>query len=369
MSIDALAGDAQAGPRVPLANLYYLLCYAHNRLEARDLIDVSTLTGTAPVHLYAVILDEGMRRLRQRGVPRLYRTITEDTRAPRGRIALSATISQGLLVRGQVRCEVDILTEDVAYGRTLKAALRRLAGNREIAYAQRTRLREHVRFLGCITDVWPTPALLADARAMRLDSTSAFVLDICAMVLEDALIRPGEGPARFRSWGGSPQQMGLLFENFVCNFLRREQHRFHVSKPPIRWRVEASSTDRRFLPGMEGDILLSDTTQRILIEAKFTPWPLNGTKLRSGHLYQLHTYLAHLADGISPLTGVLLYAEVDGPLRLDYVLAGHRLLIRSLDLAQPFEGIHKDLLALAQEVAADTSAPGSIFAAGLGERP
>jgi 5-methylcytosine-specific restriction enzyme subunit McrC len=163
--------------------------------------------------------------------------------------------------------------------------------------------------------------------------------------------------------------MGLLFENFMYNFLRREQHRFQVTKPPIRWRVEASSTDRRFLPGMEGDILLSDPTQRILIEAKFTPWPLKGTKLRSGHLYQLHTYLAHLGDGMTPLTGVLLYAEVDGPLRFDYMLAGHRLLVRSLYLAQPWQGIHENLLALAQEAAAGMSAAGSVLAAGLGERP
>lgn len=339
-----------AGPRVPLANLYYLLCYAHNRLEARDLVDVSTLTGTAPMHLYAAILDQGVRRLRQRGIPRLYRGVTEDTRAPRGRIALTPSISQGLLVRGQVRCELDILTEDVAYGRVLKAALRRLSGDRAIPPAVRIRLRDHVRFLGRITDLRATAAMLADARAMRLDSVSGFILDICAMVLEEVLIRPGEGPARFRSWGGSPQQMGLLFESFVRNFLAREQRRFRVGKPSIAWRVEASAVDHACLPGMEGDVLLSNETQRILLEAKLTPTPLNrgrhGSKLRSSHIYQLHTYLAHLGDGVLPLTGVLLYAQVDGPLRLDYTLVGQRLLVRSLDLGQQWQGIHEDLLAL-----------------------
>lgn len=347
---------AGAGPRVPLANLYYLLCYAHNRLEARDLVDVSSLAGAAPVHLYAEILDQGMRRLRQRGIPRLYRAITEDTRAPRGRIELTPSISQGLLVRGQVRCEVDMLTADVAYNRILKAALRRLIGRREVPSMQRVRLRDHVRFLGLITDVRPTPAMLADARAMRLDSTRGLVLDICAMVLEDALIRPGGGPARFRSWGGSPQQMGLLFETFVRRFLQREQRRFQVKKPPIAWRVDASAAALGFLPRMEGDVLLTDATQRVLLETKFTPWPLTrgsrGTKLSSGHLYQLHTYLAHFVDRALPLTGVLLYAQVDDPLRLDYTLAGHRLLVRTLDLAQPWPGIHQDLLGLVDDITA-----------------
>lgn len=75
-----------------------------------------------------------------------------------------------------------------------------------------------------------------------------------------------------------------------------------------------------------------------------------GTRLRSSHLYQLHTYLAHFAGGL-PLTGVLLYAQVDGPLRLDYRLADHRLLVRSLDLGQPWQGIHEDLLGLVEEIA------------------
>lgn len=350
-------GPHLAGPWVPLANLFYLLCYAHNCLEARELIDVSTLRGTSPVDLYAVVLDEGMRRLRQRGIPRLYRSLTEDTRAPRGRIELTPSISQGLLVRGEVQCELEILTEDVAYGRILKLALRRLAGNPEISLDKRIRLRDHVRFLGRVTDVWPTPALFAEVQAMRLDRVSAFVLHVCLMVLENALMHPGEGPARFRSWGGSPQQMGLVFESFVRNFLDREQRRFKVSKPPIHWRVEASSADVRLLPGMQGDVLLSDKTQRILIEAKFTPQPVNrgarGSRLRSEHLYQLHTYLVHMTGGVlPPLTGVLLYAQVEGPLRLDYMFAGHQLLVRSLDLAQPWQGIHQDLMALLDDVAA-----------------
>lgn len=188
--------------------------------------------------------------------------------------------------------------------------------------------------------------------AMRLDGASRFVLDICMMVLEDVLIRPGEGPARFRSWGGSPQQMGRLFENFVAGFLRREQRRFQVKKPPIHWHVEASPAHRAFLPRMEGDVLLSDRTQHLLIEAKFARRPLNGAKLKSGHLYQLHTYLAHLGGRMTPLTGVLLYAQVDAPLKFDYMLAGHRLLVRSLDLSQPWQRIHEDLLSLVHEAAA-----------------
>jgi 5-methylcytosine-specific restriction enzyme subunit McrC len=74
-------------------------------------------------------------------------------------------------------------------------------------------------------------------------------------------------------------------------------------------------------------------------------------KLISAHLYQLLTYVAHHAwsAGSAPL-GVLLYAGLGPGQPLHYQLGGHMLLVRSLDLAQPWRLIHRDLLALATEL-------------------
>ena len=68
-------------------------------------------------------------------------------------------------------------------------------------------------------------------------------------------------------------------------------------------------------------------------------------KLRSEHLYQVLNYLEHLKPG-PPTTGMLLYAQSGSALSLDLTLGGHRLQIRSLDLNQPWDGIHRDLLEL-----------------------
>lgn len=345
--------------RVPLQNLFYLLCYASNHLQARRLIDVSAITGTAPMALYAVILDACVARLRRRGVPRQYRAFREDTGTPRGRIALTPSIARGLVQRRMLTCEIDALTADIPFNQLVKAALRRLAGNAHVDRARRARLRGHLRFLGHIADIPPSARALEAARAGRLDGGNDFLLGICELVLADLLLEPtGAGAAdrglRFDEYDGTSQKMGLLFESFVRNFLAREQSRYRVRKRRIPWQVDAHDRAVRMLPMMEGDMLLIRPDRRILIECKYLSRPVRARqggrdKLISSNLYQLHTYLAHLsADGGPPTVGVLLYAEVDGPLSLDYRLLDYSLLVRTLDLSQPWQGIHDDLLALVQ---------------------
>ena len=44
---------------IPLENVYYLLCYAWNRLDARDRVDVSAIPGNRIENLLAKVLIEG----------------------------------------------------------------------------------------------------------------------------------------------------------------------------------------------------------------------------------------------------------------------------------------------------------------------
>ena len=43
---------------------------------------------------------------------------------------------------------------------------------------------------------------------------------------------------------------------------------------------------------------------------------------------------------------MLLYPTVDSPLSADYTHKGHEISIRTINLNQPWQGIHNDLLAL-----------------------
>ena len=107
---------------------------------------------------------------------------------------------------------------------------------------------------------------------------------------------PGGG-YRFVDFRHSDQEMGLLFEAFVRNFLRREQDDFTVKRETIRWAMTAqSSAGEALLPVMNTDISLVARNRKIIIETKFYRSPLRagrggGQRLREQHLYQIFAYL------------------------------------------------------------------------------
>lgn len=57
---------------IPLENVYYLLCYAWNRLDARDRVDVSAVPGNRIENLLAKVLIEGTAHLLRSGLDRSY---------------------------------------------------------------------------------------------------------------------------------------------------------------------------------------------------------------------------------------------------------------------------------------------------------
>lgn len=351
--------DTPTGPplAVPVANLYYLLCYARNQLEARDLIDVDAVEGASPADLFAEVMVAGVRRLMRRGVPRSYRSRQEDTRAPRGRLELSPSITGGLLMRGQVRCTIDELTPDIVFNQALKTALRVLASRPEVTAERRRALRRHVVALGTVRDVRLSADLLRAAQSEGRVGLEDMLLGICELVWMAGL-PAASGPGRaFLDLTADARIFGRVFEDFVLGWFRAEQSTFCARKVKVPWQVDARPTDRAFLPEMEGDVLLARSDARFLLECKAYAQTLGGrygaSKVRSAHLYQILTYLAHLAaDGGPPLAGMLLYARAEVDLDLAFELGEHRVMVRTLDLRRPWHEIDGALQRLTSHLAA-----------------
>ena len=71
--------------RIPISNVYYLLCYAWRHVEERDLVGVDALEELDRVHdLLATVLVQGTFRLVRQGIDRGYRDVREDLAGIRG---------------------------------------------------------------------------------------------------------------------------------------------------------------------------------------------------------------------------------------------------------------------------------------------
>ena len=146
----------------------------------------------------------------------------------------------------------------------------------------------------------------------------------------------------------------MVFEDFVRNFFRSEQTEFSVRSEIIKWHVTAAEPHSiSYLPEMVTDISLRSPSRTIIIDTKYYRQTLSSNwgseKIRSAHLYQLFAYLKNLeprGGTDASAAGVLLYPTVGQNLDLHYVLGGHHVRIKTLDLNVHWKRIHAELLGI-----------------------
>src|SRR4051812_17673229 len=112
---------------VSSVNLFYMLCYAWDRLDQIDLIDISAIGRheRAP-DLLARVLTNAVNDIVRRGLERGYVTTEEELCGVRGRIDVSSSSAQMLLHQAKVRCHTDDLSVDIPANRIIRSTLRLL---------------------------------------------------------------------------------------------------------------------------------------------------------------------------------------------------------------------------------------------------
>ena len=341
---------------IPIANVYYLLCYAWGHAEELDVVRLEDLEGLTRVQdLLGHLLGGGTLRLIRRGLDRGYREVREDLAGIRGKVALSDTAARALRSRGRVACDFEELSHDVLHNRILRSALAVLLMVADLDRGVRDRIRLAYRTLDGVSVVRLSRRLFGQVQLDRNRRRYRFLLSVCRLVHECLLVDEKSGDARFTDFRRDHARMWKLFEDFVTEFYRREQREFRVNPGGRRIRWDDGGTadhQRATIPQMEGDVLLDSTARRIVMDTKYYGEALAGyrgaRKLRSDHLYQLLAYLRNReATELGPRhEGVLLYPMVGERLAIDLRLEGFSIQARSVDLGQPWPGIHREMLGL-----------------------
>lgn len=341
-------------PLVPIRNIYYLLCYAWEHAEGTALAGVGGLEAERIEDLLAHVLASGVARLLRRGLDRAYVEYEEDLRSPRGRLDVSATLKRNLERASRVVCRYDELSQDVLHNQLLRATMLRLASSGVEPTLARKLMAVAERMRG-VTTIEPTPALFRRVQLHRNNAHYRFLLHVCELATRWLVPEQHGSGFHFQDFRADEQQMGALFEEFVRNFLRREQTAFRVlGSERIQWFAEpVVPGSELLLPGMQTDISLVSPGRKVVVDTKFYASPLRvgrdgRKKLREEHLYQVFAYLKNLearghgaADSV-----VLLYAASGERFDHSFRLGRHELRACTLDLDQPWPAIRGDLLSL-----------------------
>lgn len=342
---------------IPIANIYYLLSYAWDRLDEQGAPLVSAEETTSLQDLFARILEVEVGRLLKRGLARTYVEHSEEIAGVRGRIDLAASVKRTTLSRAAAVCVFDELSSDTTANRIIKATLRNLARVGGLDAGSAERLRELFRRVVDVRDIALDETCFREAARQRPRGAYVLLLDVCEVVYRNLLVDERTGQVTFRDFTRDDRQMAALFERFLLRFYSLHQQRYRVSAPQLRWSAMGASGDVAFLPLMRTDICLRNRESIVVMDAKYHATTLTERfgkqTIRSGHLYQLFSYMHHLSlqSPAARVSGVLIYPRTTSSVCVQVELSGYPVKVVAIDLSMSSSQIHNDLLMVLDEAA------------------
>ncbi len=342
--------------KIPVENIYFLLCYAWADLEQRDAININASDTHNVEDLYARVLSNGVQRLVKRGLDRDYILHREETQRLRGRIDFSESIKRQTWHQGHMSCEFDELSHNIVHNQIIKTTIGNLINTSGLSRDRRDELIAVNRYLKSIDKIPLTSAAFKRVQLHRNNRHYRLLLSLCELIRDSLLpVKDATGKQIMKEFIEDEKKMPKLFENFVKHFYHKEQSTYKVSSKKIEWDVSSTDAEsEQVLPGMITDVTLDSPGRKIIIDCKFYKEVLaqsqyrGNNRIHSPNLYQLFAYLKNKETdtGWENCEGVLLYPTVTESYDFNYVISGHKIRIYTLNLNQAWQGISEDLLAL-----------------------
>lgn len=335
---------------IPVRNIYYLLAYAWNCLDEAEMTGAAADQELKLPDLFARLMCGGVAHLLKRGLQREYAVVREELAGIRGRVDFAQSLKRASFPRARAWCAFDELGPDTEANRIIKTTLRRLAGAQGLAPELVSELRDLYRRMPGVRETRITSlsfvrlSLGSQARFYR------FLMLVCALVHESLYVDESREETQFRDFTRDDRKMNRLFERFLFSFYEKEQKTFSVQAPYLRWKLEGEPADVARIPIMRTDLVLSRSDRVIVADAKYyveTLTERRGSRtVRSGHLYQLTAYMRHISRPMNEVSGLLIYPQTTESVCINVNLDGHAVRVATINLDQPWPGIHHDLMAL-----------------------
>jgi len=360
--IAASVTATSTGELASLSNLYRMLCYAWGKTDTSTLRAAETTSFDNVQDLLAFLLARATKDILRRGIARGYRDLTEDLRAPKGKLLAGETMKRQLRTRGRAACTFDEWETDILANRILKAGLGLLSASLKVESKPARELRDLERHFAQVSSINLSANAFRSLSVVPGQRHYGFALDICAFLASSLLpSSEGAGRHRFVDPRTDEQHMGWIFENFVRRYLKLHlgSELRVLSERRVTWSLSsASAAALAVVPRMETDLRIASQRGVTVVEIKchrdaLAPGRDGKRRLRPEHLYQLHAYVSHLAQ-VAPGVhrAVLLLGSPTSAFSHRYRMGDLDWLVTNVDLRGTWEDIIAGVLAAAGDGAA-----------------
>lgn len=333
--------------KIPIQNIYYMLCYAWDCYPEKQLVDVLSLEQKDLTEMLSELFEKAVSSLVKKGLYKEYIPHQEKLGVIRGKINFTESVRSRTFHQAKLVCDFDEFSEDILHNQLVYATLRLLIKVGNLSANIKARLK---RLAPYFTNVSLIPLTATQFKLPRIHQNNhqyRFILNLCELLYRQVLIEEGSGNYQFKDFDITDQKMASLFEAFVRNFYKKECPNYKVYREVIYW--EADHQD--FLPRMETDICIKAGVRKIIIDTKFYKEVLavyyDKEKIKTPNLYQLYAYLNNDPERHHyQMEGILLYPEVDKVLDLEYNVQDKKIKVKTINLNQSWQEIEERLKAI-----------------------
>lgn len=344
------ADDSFVG-KIPIRNVWLLFLYASGLAQFSERFEAEVEESPDLKSLIARLLCFAVEKRLRRNLSFGYRRREETLKRIRGRIDILKTVSEDLFRRGEVACRFDELTIDTPRNRLVRAALVRLSSildDADLAHRCRT-IGNDLGRVG-VSGKEPTRSEMAADQIARHEGDDRLMVSLARAVYDLILPMETAGVRSIPRAQREETEFRKLFEKAIGNFFAAELSRDDGWRVypgrQFSWPIESASKGlSALMPIMITDIILENETERrrIIIDTKFTgalaTSRFDTERFKTGHLYQLYTYLRSQEAPADPLSldceGWLLYPSIGLEIDEAAIVQGHRMRLVTIDLTLP----------------------------------
>ena len=333
---------------IPIQNIYYMLSYAFQTLQAENYKDLAAENFHNTEELCAAILDKGIGIQLKHGLRRDYVSKSESLSTLQGKLNISESIKTQTMLKKQMICTYDEFSTNIQFNQIIKSTVLLLL-KANITNSRKKSLRKLLLFFSDVNEI-DLHFVNWNQQYNRSNQNYQMLIGMCYLVYKGLLTTQNNGTTKLMDFFDG-QRMCRLYEKFLLEYYRKEHPELTANASQIAWQLD--DTENQMLPRMQTDIMLSKNNNILIIDAKYyshmTQQQYGIHTLHSNNLYQIFTYVKNkefeLRNYEHTVSGMLLYAQTDEDIipNNTYHMSGNQISVLALDLNQDFSKISRTL--------------------------
>ena len=333
---------------IPIQNIYYMLSYAFQTLQAENYKDLAAENFHNTAELCAAILDKGIGIQLKHGLRRDYVSKSESLSTLQGKLNISESIKTQTMLKKQMICTYDEFSTNIQFNQIIKSTVLLLL-KANITNSRKKSLRKLLLFFSDVNEI-DLHFVNWNQQYNRSNQNYQMLIGMCYLVYKGLLTTQNNGTTKLMDFFDG-QRMCRLYEKFLLEYYRKEHPELTANASQIAWQLD--DTENQMLPRMQTDIMLSKNNNILIIDAKYyshmTQQQYGIHTLHSNYLYQIFTYVKNkefeLRNYEHTVSGMLLYAQTDEDIipNNTYHMSGNQISVLALDLNQDFSKISRTL--------------------------